>query len=127
MKQLNPPILEIDLPLAPAEKPKRKLNLVEKKITKQITDWLKKQDDCWYYKVAASAGRTSTGSFTMQRTGIPDLCVIHKGRCVWLEVKRPGGYLRPNQKEEIARMESAGAEVYVVRSLDEVKAIFTGR
>ena len=99
---------------------------LERDITNEITNWLKKQKECWYYKVAAKPAQVKEGSFARQRTGIPDLSVIYRGRSVWFEVKRPGGKLRPNQAKEIARMQAAGAEVFLVRSLEEVKTILLG-
>jgi hypothetical protein len=57
-----------------------------------------------------------------QRPNCPDL-VITGCTTVWLEVKTPTGRLRPGQKREIDEMRTAGAEVYVVRSLEEVDAI----
>jgi hypothetical protein len=108
------------------KKPKKVYNLVEKKITLQITNWLKKQAECWYYKVAGGGGFTSNGRLVMQRSGVPDLCVIYHGRTVWFEVKKPDGKLQPAQQLEIAKMIYAGAEVFVVRSLGEVKDILLG-
>jgi hypothetical protein len=93
--------------------------ITEAELTKSITNWLKTLPGCWFYKVAARApGKTGA-----QKTGIPDLCVVYKGATVWFEIKRPGpgGKLKPSQEREIPLMREAGAEVRVVRSLEEVK------
>lgn len=58
--------------------------------------------------------------------GIPDLCIINEGMAYFLEVKRPAsgsskkGYLSKVQKEKIAELKEAGAEVAVVYSVADV-------
>ncbi len=89
-------------------------------IQKAITDWLSTVPGVWFYKVHAK----KPGKNGAQKTGIPDLCVIHKGRCVWLELKTPTGKLTDSQKREIPLMESAGAIVRIIRSLEELKAVW---
>ena len=60
------------------------------------------------------------------KSGVPDLCIIHEGQAFFLEVKRPTtpgaakGRLSPAQKEMIARLEEAGAEVKIVYSVADV-------
>ncbi len=105
------------------EKPKRKYNLEEKKLMGQVERWLKKQENCWYLK---QGSRNFVNHVNSQKPGIPDLCVILNGRTVWVELKKPGGYLRPVQKEVIAKMQLAGAEVFVAKTIDEFKEIFIG-
>ena len=101
--------------------------ILERDITADITKWLSKQKECWWYKVTAKPAQVKEGSFARQRTGIPDLCVIYQGRNVWFEVKRPGGKLRPNQQNEIGKIQAARGEVFVVYSLDDVKAILVNK
>lgn len=59
--------------------------------------------------------------YTMK--GIPDICVLHEGQVVWLEVKRAGAKQSPEQKEFQVRCEKESIEYYVVRSIDDVKTI----
>lgn len=61
--------------------------------------------------------------FTSPSTvGVPDRVVMSpKTGTFFVEVKRPDGKLRPSQEVTIARMERAGARVYVVHNHDEVK------
>jgi hypothetical protein len=113
---------DMELPIAPAEKPKRKYKLQEKAITKKITDWLKTLEGCWYYKVAAS----SKGGVSFMRPGVPDIYCIYRGQSYWLEVKSSTGRLSKVQQEEIARMQAAGARVFTVRSLEDVKFFLLG-
>jgi hypothetical protein len=104
----------------PETKPKRKYNLEEKRLMGQVERWLKKQEGCWYLK----QGARIPNQFSHQKVGVPDLCVILRNRTVWVELKKPGSYLRPKQKEEIAKMQAAGAEVHVVRTIEEFKKVF---
>lgn len=110
------------------DKPKRKkYNLEEKKITTSITNWLKTLDGCWFFKKSGGMTRLANGKYLRsQQSGLPDLCVVYQGRTVWFEVKKPSNTTQTNQNEQIARMQTAGATVAVVRSLDEVKAILVG-
>lgn len=61
--------------------------------------------------------------------GVPDLVLCWKAaawespRCGFLEVKRPGGYLSPEQKAVHAILTSKGHRVAVVRSVDELHAV----
>jgi hypothetical protein len=110
----------------PAAKPKKKYKLAEKKITKKITDWLKTLEGCWYYKVSGGSGFMSNGRMVMSRPGVPDLCCCYQGRTVWFEVKSLTGRLSKVQQEEIARMKEAGARVFTVRSLEDVKFFLLG-
>lgn len=54
--------------------------------------------------------------------GVPDLLLIYKGRTTFIELKSPKGTgrLSPLQKREIAKIQRAGANVYVVSSKEEV-------
>jgi len=58
--------------------------------------------------------------------GVPDrICFMPGGRVVFVELKRPGGSLRPLQERVIGLLRRLGAEVHVVDSkegVDEVLA-----
>ena len=41
--------------------------------------------------------------------GVPDIIIVHEGRCYGLELKAKGGRATPKQLEAIAAMEAAGA------------------
>jgi hypothetical protein len=49
--------------------------------------------------------------------------VVHIGKSYFLEVKRPGTYLRPEQKDIQKRAAAAGAYYSVVRLIDDVQAL----
>jgi hypothetical protein len=63
--------------------------------------------------------------------GIPDICLIHRGRALYIELKAPGhrvgntmkgrGYLSPDQRACHAALRDAGAVVAVCWSLDDVQ------
>jgi hypothetical protein len=50
--------------------------------------------------------------------GVPDVIVIHAGRCYALEIKAPGGRATPKQLAAIAAMEAAGAYTCIAENLD---------
>ena len=55
--------------------------------------------------------------------GIPDLCVILRGKVYFLEVKAPGGTESRDQIAVFERLQQAGACVAVARSVTEVRDI----
>jgi len=55
---------------------------------------------------------------------LPDIVCILEGTYIGLEVKTAVGRLNENQIETHRKIISAGGLVYVVRSLNDVKAIF---
>lgn len=57
-----------------------------------------------------------------QKKGFPDIFVMKDGRAIFLEVKTGKGRQSQHQVEMQAMLEAQGAEYYVVRSLDYVKA-----
>lgn len=52
--------------------------------------------------------------------GVPDRIVIHRGRTMFVELKRPGEKPRPLQKEIARQMSAAGAMVYCLSTTDQV-------
>ena len=55
------------------------------------------------------------------RSGLPDIILIKDGFAVGLEVKTDKGKQSENQKQIEKEWKEAGAEYWVVRSIDEVK------
>lgn len=56
--------------------------------------------------------------------GVPDIILIQKGGIVcFLEVKRPGGHLDPNQVIFKDRCQALGAAYHLVTSVEEVMAL----
>jgi len=54
--------------------------------------------------------------------GVPDLCLIWRGRSLFIELKTPLGGLSKTQRAVHRALVAAGAEVMVCRSLDQVEA-----
>lgn len=55
--------------------------------------------------------------------GVPDICVLWNGKFIGLEVKRPKGKQSEGQIEFELGSKKAGAEYYVVTSLDDVRKV----
>lgn len=55
--------------------------------------------------------------------GVSDLIVIHKGKCLFIEVKTEKGAQSDYQKEFESRIKQNGFEYYLVRSLEQFKSI----
>lgn len=71
----------------------------------------------WPIKLAMLGGR-----------GWPDHTVImHGGRIIFIEYKRPGGAFQPLQKLMHRKLGEFGFEVYVVDSKAQVDRIFNGK
>src|SRR5690348_12761291 len=51
------------------------------------------------------------------RAGVPDIIVVHQGRCFAIELKTEAGRLTIVQREAIAALERAGAATAVCRGL----------
>lgn len=98
-------------------------------VTAEITAYLRKlKPACWYNKNAGFANHFEGSTrFMRQKKGIPDLVVIYGGVTVWFEIKSPTGRLSADQIAQHAAMREAGARVYVVRSVEDVKAVFAGK
>jgi Holliday junction resolvase len=52
--------------------------------------------------------------------GLPDICACYKGRMIAIELKAPKGKTSPAQDEFIRRINEAGGNAFVARSLDDV-------
>jgi hypothetical protein len=83
----------------------------EGKVVQQINKYLKKHR--WF----------QLNLIETSKPGIPDRLIYKDNRYIWLEIKKPGGRLQPNQEYVIDKMKSLNMEVYVVSSLEEVKTI----
>ena len=58
------------------------------------------------------------------RAGVPDrLVLLPGGRCFFVELKRPGGKLRPLQEFWKEKLEAMGAYYYLVDSFDAIEEV----
>lgn len=54
-------------------------------------------------------------------SGVPDRIVLYRGRCFFVELKRPGESLRPLQKAMVKQFKKLGFRVYVIDSIEKVR------
>ena len=59
-----------------------------------------------------------TDKRTSQTLGDPDYCIVHCGRCIFIELKVTGNKLSVAQVERIADLRANGNEVHVCYSLE---------
>ena len=55
------------------------------------------------------------------RAGIPDLCVIHQGRPIFIELKAAKGTVSAAQRAMMAKLYYCGCEVVVCKGVPEVQ------
>lgn len=87
--------------------------MAERAVVSAIRRYLKTLPGCWSYK--------ASDRFT---AGIPDIVGCLRGRFFGLEVKQPGGAVRPLQRAIVERIRSCGGIAAVVRSVADVKQLF---
>jgi hypothetical protein len=106
----------------PVAKPKPPL---EKEIQRQIVRYLKLKG--WHVWETSQGYRSAPGG-TRTTPGLPDLYCLHPvNGAMFIEVKRPGGELRPAQREFIRLHGAASAPwVIVAFSLDDVLEFVEG-
>jgi len=56
------------------------------------------------------------------KAGISDICVIHRGRAAFIELKSATGRMSPAQREMARKLIYCGAAVCMCRSVEEVEA-----
>jgi hypothetical protein len=56
-------------------------------------------------------------------TGLSDLLFIGNGFCAFIEVKRPGGHIRPEQERFIQRMHELNQRAGIAYSVDDALRI----
>lgn len=86
--------------------------MLEKDIEKKLVKEVKKRGGlCWKFTSPNLAG-------------VPDrLCLLHEGKVAFVEVKKPGGKLRPLQVLRKQELESHGFKVFVLNNEKEVEKI----
>jgi hypothetical protein len=104
--------------LVPSPKPAK---LLEKEVTGQIRDFLKVKG---WRALRMNPTVVMQGRVLPGETGIPDYFFVKYikpgiSATLWVELKRPGGKLRPKQIEWIAKEQQRGATIWVVDSFTE--------
>ena len=88
--------------------------MLEKDIVAVIMRWLKTVPRCFAWKEHGGMYGTA---------GVPDVICCLDGRFFAFEVKTPEGRLTKLQEHTIQRIKDAGGHAFVVRSVDDVKAV----
>lgn len=86
----------------------------ESEIIKQINNYLKTIDNCFYWK--EHGGQFGTA-------GIPDIIVCYKGRFIAFEVKTDTGKTTVLQAITIKKIIKAGGYALVVRSVADARTV----
>lgn len=100
--------------------------ITEKQIEDSILQYLGIRKDCYAFKFKDQA-LFSNGRYRKSKwqiNGIADIgCLLSGGRMLWLEVKKPKSYQTKTQKEFEANINKFNGLYYVVRSVEETRAI----
>ena len=88
--------------------------MLEKDIVAAIMRWLRTVPHCFAWKEHGGMYGTA---------GVPDVICCLDGRFFAFEVKTPEGRLTKLQENTIQRIKDAGGHAFVVRSVDDVKAV----
>lgn len=83
----------------------------ESEIQAAVRDWLR------WHKWLVIRNHQTLGS----HKGLADLTAIKDGRVLWIEVKRPGGGLRPDQERFRDEILAHGGEYLIAWSVEDVE------
>ena len=101
----------------------------ESEIVTSICDYLElRKVFFWRQNVSPTVNKSADGwSFRRMPKhalkGVPDIIILKAGQFIGLEVKREKGKLSLDQVAFRLRAEAAGAQYFVVRSIDDVQKI----
>jgi penicillin-binding protein-related factor A (putative recombinase) len=105
------------------------MNEVEHQIQKAIAQYLDLKGLCWW--AVPNGGRRNISVARKmkaegQKSGVPDITLIHKGQYYGIEVKKPKtttpkGRLSQNQLSRIAQISQSGGVVGVAYSVSDVQ------
>jgi hypothetical protein len=106
--------------------PPKPVKLVEKEVTGQIRDFLKAKG----WRAIRMQRTVMPGQFQTGEPGIADFLFLYYIKpgvtaAVWIELKRPGGKLRPQQIEWIRKELQRGALVWVVEDFPSFADLYS--
>jgi len=84
------------------------MSMLEKTIQSQILNRLK------------NSGWFAFKTIISNKAGMPDIYCVRQGRHVWIEVKQANGRTSPIQDHIHNELKQQGAEVYIIKSLEEL-------
>lgn len=100
---------------------------LEKDIQREICDYLHRKEYFFWRSNNIPVFSKSNDGIRRFRAlpkytpkGLPDIIVLHKGKFIALEVKRPHAKLRPEQADFGVKVEMNEGKYYIVHSLEEV-------
>lgn len=102
--------------------------MTEDALQRQMADFLTRcaPADLYWTAVNPIPGKTRRAAGLSKamgmKAGVPDLVFCYKGSFVGVEVKMPGKYLSPVQRDAHTAITIAGGAVTTVRSLDDLAA-----
>ncbi len=103
----------------------------ESSALKSILDYLqimRNQGKCWYIRSSSGVIKTEAGNyFKTGSIGCPDILVLTRQGLIALEVKAEKGRLSEGQIGVKNEIEALGGKYHVVRSVDDVIAVFEKR
>lgn len=88
----------------------------------KVISMLEKQVEEYFCREVKKHGGLALKLTSPGHAGVPDRVVLHDGKILFVELKRPGGKLRPLQRYVFSRMRKFGAKVYVITCRAEVDA-----
>jgi hypothetical protein len=94
-----------------------KESLTERHIQRQIVDYLRATG---WLVLETYLGSSRGGSVWLTK-GLPDLYALKKSRHIWIEVKAVNGRVRPEQSALHDQLRAQGAEIYVIRSIEQLR------
>jgi len=98
----------------------------EAMIQRACMDWLATQDGLYFFRANSGAFRTAQGRYVKTgRPGCPDIVICWKGRFLGVEVKTETGKQSQAQRQAQKDIESSGGRYVVVRSVGDLKAVFS--
>lgn len=81
---------------------------------------------CWFSLEGRAKRSIYEGARNKRRgciSGVPDILIVWRGKCYWIELKRAkGGRVSDAQIETHAELDKAGSNVAVCRSWGEIQA-----
>lgn len=98
----------------------------ESDIQRQILDYLAKRH-VWHRRFNSGVARIGGRYVRFGTPGLPDILARPRKTLVWIEVKQPGKYLTPEQRQWKEESEKFGDIFITARSVEDVMALFEPR
>lgn len=98
---------------------------IEMSITTFLTHALPEDAFQFHISNEGRRGRSEQARFKKAggKAGVPDRCILWRGKAYFLEAKSDKGTLTQSQKKTIPQIQTAGCPVAVVRSVEDVEAV----